>query len=182
MGAFAGLLCAYRSVKESCEKMSVDMTFSFLNKEYEDDQEKVVDVVNDHNEKVEDAEVEKKEEYNPSENYRDQYYQGTEKDDAFDDIRSDEEEGDEDDEEEEDRDGEGSEEERSEEDVSDESRSEDVSEESRSEEDETDALQFGKRAFSDIYSPVGELDQDKSEEPIMKKQKFEISEILSSAV
>merc|ERR1711881_686566 len=137
MGAFAGLLCAYRSVKGSCEKMSVDMTFSFLNKEYEDDQEKVVDVVNDHEEKVE---------------------------------------------EEEDRDGEGSEEERSEEDVSDESRSEDVSEESRSEEDETDALQFGKRAFSDIYSPVGELDQDKSEEPIMKKQKFEISEILSSAV
>merc|ERR1712142_565352 len=173
MGAFAGLLCAYRSVKESCEKMSVDMTFSFLNKEYEDDQEKVVDVVNDHNEKVEDAEVEKKEEYNPSENYRDQYYQGTEKDDAFDDIRSDEEEGDEDDEEEEDRDEEGSEEDRSEEDVSD---------ESRSEEDETDALQFGKRAFSDSYSPVGELNQDKSEEPIMKKQKFEISEILSSAV
>merc|ERR1712154_666873 len=125
-----------------------------------------------HNEKVEDAEVEKKEEeYNPSENYRDQYYQGTEKDDAFDDIRSDEEE-EEDDEEEEDRDGEGSEEERSEEDVSDESRSEDVSEESKSEKDETDALQFGKRAFSDIYSPVGELDQDKSEEPIMKKQKF----------
>merc|ERR1711881_154457 len=170
----AGLLCAYRSVKESCEKMSVDMTFSFLNKEYEDDQEKVVDVVNDHEEKVEEAEVERKEEeYNPSENYREQYYEGTEKDDAFDDIRSDEEE--------EDRDGEGSEEERSEEDVSDESRSEDVSEESRSEEDETDSHQFGKRAFSDIYSPVGELDQDKSEEPIMKKQKFEISEILSSA-
>merc|ERR1711979_89016 len=170
---FAGLLCAYRSVKESCEKMSVDMTFSFLNKEYEDDQEKVVDVVNDHEEKVEEAEVERKEEeYNPSENYREQYYEGTEKDDAFDDIRSDEEE---------ERDGEGSEEERSEEDVSDESRSEDVSEESRSEEDETDALQFCKRAFSDIYSPVGELDQDKSEEPVMKKQKFEISEILSSA-
>merc|ERR1711881_717454 len=122
----------------------------------------------------EEAEVERKEEeYNPSENYREQYYQGTEKDDAFDDIRSDEEEGDEDDEEEEDRDEEGSEEDRS---------AEDVSEESRSEEDETDALQFGKRAFSDIYSPVGELDQDKSEEPIMKKQKFEISEILSSAV
>merc|ERR1712050_185020 len=140
----AGLLCAYRSVKESCEKMSVDMTFSFLNKEYEDDQEKVVDVVNDHEEKVEEAEVERKEEeYNPSENYREQYYEGTEKDDAFDDIRSDEEE---------------------------------------EEEDETDALQFGKRAFSDIYSPVGELDQDKSEEPVMKKQKFEISEILSSAV
>merc|ERR1712083_309091 len=36
--------------------------------------------------------------------------------------------------------------------------------------------QFGKRMFSDLYSPVDQ------EDPVVKKQKFEMSEILSSAV
>merc|ERR1719233_1605873 len=40
----------------------------------------------------------------------------------------------------------------------------------------TDSPQFGKRMFSDLYSPVDQ------EDPVVKKQKFEMSEILSSAV
>merc|ERR1719193_301430 len=117
--------------------MSVDMTLSFLNKEYEDDHEKIVDVVDEDDKEEEDEEE---------------------------------------DDDEQDQDEEGSEEEVSEEDVSDESRSEDVSEESRCEEEKSDPPQFGKRMFSDLYSPVDQ------EDPVVKKQKFEMSEILSSAV
>merc|ERR1712179_184783 len=168
-------------------EMSVDMTFSFLNKEYEDAHEKIVDVVDEEDKKVEDAEAEEKEveygrKFNISENYSNQFkhYQATnEKEDTFDDIESAEEDEDEEEDDEQDQDEEGSEEEVSEEDVSDESRSDDVSDESRCEEEETKSPQFGKRMFSDLYSPV---DQEKLEEPVVKKQKFEMSEILSAPV
>merc|ERR1712212_517593 len=138
MGGICPLGCCQRKKL----KMSVDMTLSFLNKEYEDDHEKIVDVVNEDDKKVEDANAEE------------------------------EEEDEEEDDDEQDQDEEGSEEEVSEEDVSDESRSE----ESRCEEEQTDSPQFGKRMFSDLYSPVDQ------EDPVVKKQKFEMSEILSSAV
>merc|ERR1711931_55080 len=175
MGGISPLDCCRR-------KMSLDMTLSFLNKEYEDDHEKIVDVVDEEDKKIEDADAEEKEEeYSPSENYSNQYkyYQANEKDDKFDDIESAEEDVDEEEDEDQDQEEEGSEEDVSEEDVSDDSRSEDVSEESRCEEDKTDSPQFGKRMFSDLYSPV---DQNKLEDPVVKKQKFEMSEILSSAV
>merc|ERR1712212_544023 len=95
-------------------EMSVDMTLSFLNKEYEDDHEKIVDVVDEDDKRVEDADAkEKEEEYCPSENYSNQYkyYQANEKDDKFDDIESaEEEEDEEEDDDEQDQDEEGSEE------------------------------------------------------------------------
>ena len=155
------------------------MTLSFLNKDLENDNEKIVDVVDEKDKKIEVAEEEEKEEeFNPSENYSNQYkyYKIFEKDNQFDDIGSSEEEEDEDEEDEQDQDEEGLEEEVSEEE---ESHSEDVSEESRCEEEGNDNPQFGKRMFSDLYSPA---DQEKLEDPVVKKQKFEISEILSSAV
>merc|ERR1711936_990838 len=130
------------------------MTFSFLNKEYEDAHEKIVDVVDEEDKKVEDVEAEEKEveygrKFNISENYSNQFkhYQATnEKEDTFDDIESAEEDEDEEEDDEQNQDEEGSEEE-------------------VSEEEETESPPFGKRMFSDLYSPV---DQEKLEEPVVK--------------